>query len=238
MKMWLSLGFIILLGVAGLMPFPAAAQEPVPAFEDFPVVEIYQGATAPLDLADNPAAQAYRTRLIEAAREKPNFAGHYIIAAWGCGAACVEGSIIDAQTGQVFMLPFYVCCWNGAEGPFEFRLDSRLLIIRGRRNEQLPEAVYYHWSEGQLELLHTREVSLSVSSDQPSWANYTNSNTIQAVTLKGDEMWAGTNGGLVRWNRRDGSYAKYTLADGLPTNDIWDMFDLFLFFKDTQWIQI
>lgn len=220
MKLWLSLCFVIWLGVAGLLPFPAAAQEPVPAFEDFPITDIYEGETAPLDLADNPEAQEFRTRLTEASQEKPNFAGHYIMAAWGCGAACVQMAIIDAQTGQVFMLPFYVCCWSDVEDPLEFRLDSSLLIIRGRRNERLPETIYYyHWNEGQLKLLHT----LEVLPPAPSWANYTNGNTVQALALEGDYVWAGTSGGLVRWNRLDGSYVKYTLADGLPSNDIWDI---------------
>ena len=224
MRFWLGLGVIIWLGLTGLLPSPAAAQEPVPAFEDFPVAEIYRGAAAPLDLADNRAAQEYRTRLSQAAQEKPNFAGHFILTNWGCGAACVQTAIIDAQTGLVFMLPFYVCCWSGMDDPLEYRLDSSLLVIRGRRNEQLPEAVYYyHWNGGQLELLQTLELPPPALMNQPGWANYTNSNTIQALALEGDYVWAGTSGGLVRWNRRDGSYVKYTLADGLPTNDIWDI---------------
>jgi hypothetical protein len=29
-----------------------------------------------------------------------------------CGTECVQGAIIDARTGRVFMLPFSLCCWG------------------------------------------------------------------------------------------------------------------------------
>jgi hypothetical protein len=78
------------------------------------------------------AAREFRTRLREAAREKPNFAGHFIVTTWGCGTECVEGAIIDARTGRVFMLPFTLCCWDPVVGvddgfkPVEFRVNSSL----------------------------------------------------------------------------------------------------------------
>ena len=60
----------------------ANAQTGAPRFDDYPVNERYTGKTAPLVLSRE--ARTYRTRLREAAREKPNFAGHFIVTSWGC----------------------------------------------------------------------------------------------------------------------------------------------------------
>jgi hypothetical protein len=114
------------------------AQTGVPRFSDYPVNESYSGKTAPLVFTRE--ARMYRTRLREAAREKPNFAGHFIVTTWGCGTECVTGAIIDARTGRVFMLPFTLCCW-GADvdekfEPVEFRRNSKLIIFSGARNEK------------------------------------------------------------------------------------------------------
>ena len=41
--------------------------------------------------------------------------------------------------------------------------------------------------------------------------------------MQGDYLWAGTDGGVVRWDTRDGSYTKFTTADGLAGNRIASM---------------
>ncbi|HEX7333686.1 MAG TPA: hypothetical protein VF290_19450, partial [Pyrinomonadaceae bacterium] len=87
------------------------------------------------------ADRMFRTRLKEAAQEKPNFAGHYILTAWGCGAGCLMGAAIDANTGKVYWFPHTICCWNETErddnfNPIEFRLSSRLVVFTGLRNER------------------------------------------------------------------------------------------------------
>ena len=117
----------------------ANAQTGVPRFSDYPVRERFQGKTAPLVLTR--AARMYRTRLKEAAKRKPNFAGHFIVTTWGCGTECIAGAIIDARTGHVFMLPFTLCCW--APGtvddnfkPVDYRLNSSLIMLSGARDEK------------------------------------------------------------------------------------------------------
>jgi hypothetical protein len=114
-------------------------QAGVPRFSDYPVSERYHGRTAPLVLTR--AARMYRTRLREAARERPNFAGHFIVATWGCGTECVEGVIIDARTGRVFMLPFTLCCWSPGVGvdenfkPVDFHVKRPLGPFRSEKRE-------------------------------------------------------------------------------------------------------
>lgn len=135
----------------------ASSQERRPRFKDYPVTSAYIGRNAPVDFRSNPNARTYRTRLREAASERPNFAGSYIVTAWGCGTSCLQVAIINSKTGKVFMLPFTVCCWSGeVENPLAFRLDSGLFIVNGMRNEQEPNAVFYYKMEsGKLRLIHT-----------------------------------------------------------------------------------
>jgi hypothetical protein len=47
----------------------------------------------------------FRTRLTDAAKESPNFAGHYRFTIWGCGSECISGAIIHLETGKVFSPP-------------------------------------------------------------------------------------------------------------------------------------
>ena len=137
----------------------AQAQSSPPRFEAYPVTETYTGKTAPLVLKAE--ARSYRTRLREAAQEKPNFAGRYILTSWGCGTGCLMGGIIDAKTGAVYMLPFSVCCWGvdvaDSFNPIEFRLDSRLIVFSGARDEKEGDngAHYYKFENGRLSLIRS-----------------------------------------------------------------------------------
>ena len=128
-----------------------AAQRASPRFEDYPAAEAYNGKTAPLVLTRGD--RAYRTRLREAAKERPNFAGRYIVTTWGCGTTCLMGAAIDAKTGRIYWLPNTVCCWTDTGDdfkPIEFRPDSRLIVFRGLRNERESDAGahYYKFERG------------------------------------------------------------------------------------------
>jgi hypothetical protein len=114
----------------------ALAQRRVPRFEDYPVRQVYRGRNAAVLLdADS---WAFRTRLRAAARERPNFAGHYIVTGWGCGTGCTVGAVIDARTGRVYWFPHQASLDYDAPDDFEsvrFRLDSRLIVIYGAAGE-------------------------------------------------------------------------------------------------------
>ena len=114
-------------------------QTGIPQFKDFPVRGEYTGKNARVIITGED--RMYRTRLREAALEKPNFAGHYILTAWGCGAGCLMGAVIDANTGKVHWFPHTICCWGEIKRddnftPIVFRRDSRLVVFTGLRNEQ------------------------------------------------------------------------------------------------------
>jgi hypothetical protein len=116
-------------------------------FEDFPASGGEGGGQAKVILHDAKSRQ-YATMLREAAGRKPNFAGHYVFASWGCGASCIMSAAIDTKTGVVVWLPFTVCCWDvSVAEPIEFRLNSRLLIVHGSRNET-GSGVYFYAFDG------------------------------------------------------------------------------------------
>ena len=57
-------------------------------------------------------------------------------------------------------------------------------------------------------------VSTANSIDNKSdCTNYTDGNTVGQVLVKGNDLWAVTGGGVVRWDTDTGTYQKYTTAD-------------------------
>jgi hypothetical protein len=124
----------------------AAAQE-APHFQDYAVTVLKIGRPAEVRLED-PKSRRFATMLREGAAHKQNFAGHYTLTSWGCGASCIMTAVIDSKTGEVAWLPFTVCCWSlTVTEPLEYRLDSRLLIIHGSRDEH-GEGTYFYEFDG------------------------------------------------------------------------------------------
>lgn len=125
-----------------------ANQSSPPRFED------YSAAQETITPGHKPVivgkmSRRYASVLRDAAERPPDFAGHYVLASWGCGASCVMAAAIDAKTGTVIWLPFTVCCWPlEITEPLEFKIDSHLLIVRGSRNEK-GGGVYYYLLDNQ-----------------------------------------------------------------------------------------
>ena len=139
-----------------------------PRFEDFPATA-YLGRNATPKLQSDATTKMFRTRLAQWAEEKPNFAGHYILATWGCGTDCTQIAIIDAQSGRVFH-PAEVTTnvaanihqdllksgnlWH-ASGSIKFRNDSALLVLIGMPEERTKDRgiSYYVWEHNRLRLV-------------------------------------------------------------------------------------
>ena len=132
-----------------------------PLFEDYPVTEIWRGTKAPLKLTIRPE-RMFRTNLTKAAKEPPNFAGHYRMTYWGCGSLCSAGALVDLQTGDVFPPPLadpngggwdrWIMCGACFDGTGDkFRVDSRLMIVRcglnysERLQKNVPDVYYFVW---------------------------------------------------------------------------------------------
>lgn len=125
---------------------PAWGQTALPAFAHYPAAR-YEGPCAALRLRPGTAARRFRTRIREAAQQPANFAGHCVLATWGCGAECVSYAIIDVKTGAVYFDNRTVCCWGPEVAddfePVRGQRDSRLLICTGMLQEQGPNKPHY-----------------------------------------------------------------------------------------------
>lgn len=147
------------------------AETPVPRFEDFQADVDWHGPNVAVQL-NSASERMFRTRLTDAAKEPPNFAGHYRFAGWGCGSICGAGAIVDLQTGAVYQPPLggrgqgwdrWISCPAMFDGTgYKYRLDSRLMIVRcgssfNEHGKNWPDVYYLLWEGTQFkELLHIR----------------------------------------------------------------------------------
>jgi len=124
-----------------------------PQFQDYPPDSGFSGLTAEPRLT-TAWSQEYRTRirLGAASREGfwrgyepsdmpgPNFAGHYRVVNWGCGTGCLMMVVVDLKTGTVYPPPMSAGTSGNNQigipnlgmgwGDFDFRVDSRLFIMK------------------------------------------------------------------------------------------------------------
>lgn len=129
----------------------AAQQQSIPQFGDFPAGEIFVGTNALVRLPYH-TDRIYGAPLAEASRQPPNFAGHYVLATWGCGAECTMGAAVDVVTGKVVWLPVTICCAQGTDKNFQpivARINSRLIVLSGLRNKKDgDDAAHFYSIEG------------------------------------------------------------------------------------------
>jgi hypothetical protein len=134
--------------------------KPLPRIEDYPVTDVWHGTPAPVKLTTR-SERLFRTNLTNAAKEPPNFAGHYRFTFWGCGSLCGAAALVDLQTGIVYPPPLGAhgsgwSRWIMSPASFEgsgvdFRPDSRLVIVRGginysdRLKANVPDVYYLLW---------------------------------------------------------------------------------------------
>jgi hypothetical protein len=114
----------------------------LPTFEDYPTSAVYEGKAHSPVLA-TPLDRKYRTTITEAIAAGANFAGHFAIAAWGCGMGCKEFVVVDVKTGIVHdprfdeigyhypSTPDYDPGWQCYSDLLTYRRDSRLLVVEG-----------------------------------------------------------------------------------------------------------
>jgi ligand-binding sensor domain-containing protein len=64
----------------------------------------------------------------------------------------------------------------------------------------------------------TSSTTTSSIDNKADWTTYTDGNTVGQVLVKGNDLWAATEGGVIDWNMATGAYQKYTTLDGLISN--------------------
>ena len=107
-----------------------------PQFSDYPSRQIYQGKPAAPILSKD--QRWYRTVIREGAKSKVQFAGHYTIPVFGCGAGCAGFYIVDSISGKVYdgftvadSLAWIMKPGNENTRRVEFYPNSRLFRVTG-----------------------------------------------------------------------------------------------------------
>ncbi len=132
--------------------FNAFAQK-TPSFKQYSS-SIEKAKARKIDFSSHQRARTFRTNLTNALKDGVNFAGHYILATWGCGTNCNESAIIDARNGKVFFpkelegAGFGFCELSDETEPLVYKSNSRLLVLSGFKggdleSEKTPCGIYY-----------------------------------------------------------------------------------------------
>jgi hypothetical protein len=141
--------WVLVIVAAGLAQGPKASR---PEFKDFAVETVYTGTPAPPKL--NSDWRTFRTRIREGAKSPVEFAGHYTVPRWGCGAGCSLFVVVDSITGTVydgFVVADLPLSWmekNGESLRMEFHPNSRLIKFNGCPSEQNCGLYDYEMIEG------------------------------------------------------------------------------------------
>lgn len=136
-----------------------------PRYAEYPADKAYNGRIAKMKVPRG-LDEEIRLRLTEALQDdrKPEIGSRYIRLTWPCGSTCVGGALMDARTGRVIMLPYMSGWGEVADGfePIDGRLDSRLVVLSGARNERgLFGRHFYVLENGRLRHLRSVEVERS-----------------------------------------------------------------------------
>src|SRR4051812_13228581 len=92
--LFVTFGAIVLLSGFGVGQVPDREHR----FEQY-AVPLYRGQHAKPNCKSDPWSIQYRTRIREGVAGPVTFAGHYAIVAFGCGALCIGGFVVDVRTG-------------------------------------------------------------------------------------------------------------------------------------------
>jgi hypothetical protein len=136
----------------------------LPDYADYPAQDIYKGKPARPRIATR-YQRAFRTRIRESMDQGVNFAGHYIVATWGCGTGCEQFAVTDAISGRVYDPPVKSIAFHygpdADHGPQRYpdmvnvKAESLLLVIEGCPEEgNKCGRFYYHFEKGRFPLLH------------------------------------------------------------------------------------
>jgi hypothetical protein len=120
-----------------------------PGFEDYAVKRIFNGTPARPILTND--QRSFRTRIRDGAKSPVEFACHYTLPRFGCGAGCSAFFIVDSITGKVYDgfgiadLPGQWVEKQAGDPPLriQFTPSSRLLKVNGCPNEH--DCGYYDY---------------------------------------------------------------------------------------------
>jgi hypothetical protein len=169
--------FIAILG--GILTAAPPPQSTPPRFEDFPVITVYRGGRPILAIQTD-----FKERILRCyadpvfgrspesyARERVNFAGHFVISTCTCGTGCHYLYMWDATSGKFYQLlppgvlhigPFDTGGGRSVEYRGEqYRTNSSLLIVEGCVEDTCDcSKRYYQWTGSQFKLILRQPVPI------------------------------------------------------------------------------
>lgn len=134
--------------------------EDLPKFADH-TVKVYTGKRAKPRLDHEfwrDRSETYRWAMED---KKVNAGGRYIVVILPCGTECQAPTFLDVRSGRITQF-FTVSNWGEVPDGFEpvvSRSDSRLIVFRGKRNEEGVNGNHYYLIDdnGDLKHLHTTD---------------------------------------------------------------------------------
>lgn len=161
------------ISILGTVLFAQASVGNAPQFSQYKAGQAFSGIPV-VPQMNTKNAKRFRTRIREGAAKGPNFDGHYTVVEWGCGGACAQFSIVDAQTGAVYDPPFVIAFGSvsqgfvdGEDSGIHYKLDSSLLVVGGCPNEEDCAIYYYVWDGSALKLVQKRAAKFFPASIPP-----------------------------------------------------------------------
>jgi hypothetical protein len=152
----LLVSFCLSLGSLSL----SADQKHVPRFIDYPVGHIYRGKTHALLAKYKDAIP--KTGVLDAPKQKADFAGHYIVIQGSCGTGCSTLSAMDARTGEIYDFGHTLIeDWPSDTPKVHYQLTSNLVILHATLDEKpATNGTYYYVFKGnhfvRLWYIHTK----------------------------------------------------------------------------------
>jgi hypothetical protein len=152
------------VAVAALTVLLAQEGAKEPQFADYPAAVVHAASAAP-KLA-TAGQRRFRTEIRDWAQKGPNFAGHYTVAEWGCGAGCAQFVVVDNRSGTVYEGPFgglpnSLVCFGDLDvdhSGIDYHDNSSLLVVKGCPNNKACGNYFYQWSANQWKLLRQTPV--------------------------------------------------------------------------------
>jgi hypothetical protein len=164
---FLILCFILLLSTDEQTQGQCKNKPKLPKLSDYSAQHYDGNVHAPM--LESKHHRMFRTAIREAAKNGVNFAGHYVIADWGCGTGCTQFVVQDALTGTVVDPPFqwvefhywgflskipkwaaYEPRWTCFDGFLTYRRDSSLLVVEGCISKRQCGRTFYEMKYGHL----------------------------------------------------------------------------------------
>ncbi len=110
-----------------------------PKFEAFKATKFFAGTPASPDFKTRESALQFKTVIENGAKKGPNFAGAYTVVSWGCGSACQNHAILDAESGKILVFGNdYVTTRD-----LKFNKESNLIIFDPYDPELNPASLEY-----------------------------------------------------------------------------------------------